>query len=78
MDSNNIIDTTIAQEVITITKPRFPTLKKFMGNEYEDMRVQLNELVIATNVAYSYYPIEDKPTCTWKKLYKSLYDVPGG
>ena len=44
-----------------------------MGNEYEDMRMELNEMVIATNVTYEYCSIEDKPTCPWNKLHNSLY-----
>ena len=49
-----------------------------MSNEYEEMRVQLNEIVLATNVAYKYYPAENKPTSPWKKLYISLYDPTNG
>ena len=71
MESNSLIEDNNNQEVTTNTKPRFPHLKKFMGNEYEDMRMELNEMVIATNVAYEYCSIEDKPTCPWKKLIYS-------
>ena len=77
MSSNTINDTTNNEEVVTNPKPRFPTLKRFMGNEYEDMRLQLNELVIGTNVAYQYYTIEDKSTCPWKKLCNSLCSING-
>ena len=60
------------------SKPSFPYMGKFMSNEYEEMRVQLNEIVLATNVAYKYYPAENKPTSPWKKLYTSLYDPTNG
>jgi len=73
MESNSLIEDNNNQEVTTNTKPRFPHLKKFMGNEYEDMRMELNEMVIATNVTYEYCSIEDKPTCPWNKLHNSLY-----
>ena len=39
--------------------------------------MQLNELIIAANTAYSCYPIEDKATCLWKKLYESLCNILG-
>ena len=48
VEAINVDDNTNAT---SISKPTFPHLKKFMSNEYEDMRVQLNEYVIATNVA---------------------------
>ena len=40
------------------TKPSFPYMAKFMSDEYEELRLRLNEVVIATNVAYQYYPVE--------------------
>ena len=62
----------------TASKPAFPHLKKFMSNEYEDMRMHLNECVIATNVAYKYYASENKPTSPWMKLHTSLYHPTNG
>ena len=56
------------------SKPVFPHMTKFMSAEYEEMRMHLNEIILATNVAYKYYPAENKPTPPWKKLYKSLYN----
>ena len=77
MSTNTNNNTTNIQEVATNPKPRFPSKKRFMGNEYEDMRLQLNELVIGVNVAYQYYIVEDKPTSPWRKLHNSLYNNDG-
>ena len=57
MDSNSTNDITNDEEVTANPKPRSPQLKKFVGNEYEDMRLQLNEIVLATNVAYDCFKI---------------------
>ena len=38
MESNSLIEDNNNQKVTTNTKPRFPHLKKSIGNEYEDMR----------------------------------------
>ena len=43
----------------TSMKPSFPHIAKFMSDENEEMCVRLNEVVIATNVAYKYYPAEN-------------------
>ena len=75
VEAINVDDNTNAT---SISKPTFPHLKKFMSNEYEDMRVQLNEYVIATNVAYRHYIAENKPTSPWSKLHTSLYHPTNG
>lgn len=60
------------------SKPVFPYMSKFMSLEYEEIRTRLNEVVLALNVAYKYYPAENKPTSPWKKLYESLYNPTNG
>ena len=46
---------------ISISKPSFLYMGKFISNEYKEMCTQLNDIVLATNVAYKYYPVENKP-----------------
>ena len=77
MSTNTTNSTTSSEEVVANPKPRFPSTKRFMGNEYEDMRLHLNELVIGFNLAHQYYAVEDKPTSLWRKLYNSLYHKDG-
>ena len=47
---------------------------KFMSFEYEEMRSKLNDVVLATSVAYKYYPAENKPPSQWRKLCESVYN----
>ena len=60
--TNNEIISVDASISTTTTKPSFPYIAKFILNEYEEMRARLNEIVIATNLTYKYYPAEYKLT----------------
>ena len=47
---------------ISLSKPVFLYMTKFMSMEYKDMQSKLNEIILATNVSCKYYPVENKAT----------------
>ena len=79
MDDNiEVISVDENTNSISISKLMFPHLKKFMSNEYKDICKQLNECVIATNIAYKYYAAKTKSISLQSKLYTSLYHPTNG
>lgn len=77
-NSTNIEEVMHVETSSVGTKPSFPHMAKFMSDEYEELRLCLNEVTIATNVAYQNYPVENKSTSPWKKSHKALCNNTNG
>ena len=48
-NNTKIINVNRNTNTIAVSKPAFLHLKKYFSNGYEDIRVQLNEYILATN-----------------------------
>ena len=59
-------------------KGRLPNVKRWLLPEYEGLRCDMLEVVLAAGVAYQCTKLKDEPTNPWRKVCNGLWDKERG